>query len=79
MRAGQISKIVGHLPRFVQDRVNAAGPLYLEPTNLIYLDLNNSEELKINSLDISLCYVDEKLADSLIGTTIVVFHVREKP
>ena len=79
MRAGQISKIVGHLPRFVQDRQNAAGPLYLEPTNLIYLDLKNSEELKINSLDISLCYVDEKLADSLIGTTIVVFHVREKP
>tara|TARA_R110000822_G_scaffold48666_3_gene127917 strand:+ start:1402 stop:3588 length:2187 start_codon:yes stop_codon:yes gene_type:complete len=79
MRAGQISKIVGHLPRFVQDRVNSAGPLYLEPTNLIYLDLNNAQELKINSLDVSLCYVDEKQADSLIGTSILVFHLREKP
>ena len=78
MRAGQISKIVGHLPRFVQDRVNSSGPLYLEPTNLIYLDLNNPEELRINSLDISICYVDEKEADSLIGTTILCFHVKQK-
>ena len=70
------SKIIAHLPRF--DGVNEVGPLFLEPKNMIYLDLNNSEEIPANSFDISLCYSDETYADSLIGTTIIVLHVREK-
>lgn len=74
---GLRSKIIAHLPRF--DGVNAVGPLYLEPNNMIYLDLKNSAPLKINSFDISLCYADETLAESLVGTTIVVLHIREKP
>lgn len=73
---GLRSKIIAHLPRF--DGVNAVGPLYLEPNNMIYLDLKNSAPLKINSFDISLCYADETLAESLVGTTIVVLHIREK-
>ncbi len=74
---GLRSKIIAHLPRF--DGVNAVGPLYLEPNNMIYLDLKNSAPLKINSFDVSLCYADETLAESLVGTTIVVLHIREKP
>ena len=70
------SKIIAHLPRF--DGVNESGPLYLEPKNMIYLDLNNSEEIPANSFDISLCYSDETYADSLTGTTIIVLHVKEK-
>lgn len=73
---GLRSKIIAHLPRF--DGVNSVGPLYLEPNNMIYLDLKNSAPLKINSFDISLCYADETLAESLVGTTIVVLHIREK-
>ncbi len=70
------SKIISHLPRF--DGTNVSGPLYLEPKNMIYLDLNNSEEIPANSFDISLCYSDETYADSLVGTTIIVLHVKEK-
>lgn len=70
------SKIIAHLPRF--DGTNVTGPLYLEPKNMIYLDLNNTEEIPANSFDISLCYSDETYADSLTGATIVVLHVREK-
>jgi len=70
------SKIIAHLPRF--DGTNVSGPLYLEPKNMIYLDLNNSEEIPVSSFDISLCYSDETYADSLVGTTIVVLHVKEK-
>ena len=42
------------------------------------MDLNNSEELNVSSFDISLCYVDESYADSLVGTTIIVLHVKQK-
>ena len=76
-RQGQQSKIIAHLPRF--DGPNLTGPLYLEPNNMIYLDLNNPEELKINSFDISLCYSDETYADALVGATIVCLHFRQDP
>ncbi len=73
---GNVSKIIAHLPRF--DGTNISGPLYLEPRNMVYLDLNNTEELNVNSFDISLCYSDETYADSLTGTTILCLHVRKK-
>ena len=73
----QQSKIIAHLPRF--DGVNQVGPLYLEPNNMVYLDLNNVEEFKLNSFDISLAYSDETYATSLVGTTIIVLHMRQKP
>ena len=76
-RQGQQSKIIAHLPRF--DGPNLTGPLYLEPNNMIYLDLNNPDELKINSFDISLCYSDETYADALVGATIVCLHFRQDP
>lgn len=79
MRAGiSGSKIIAHLPRFIQDSSNQSGALYLEPNTLIYCDLNNSNELNISSLDLSLCYVDETLANSLIGNTILCFHIKQK-
>jgi len=73
---GNVSKIIAHLPRF--DGTNTSGPLYLEPRNMVYLDLNNTEELNVNSFDLSLCYSDETYADSLTGTTILCLHVRKK-
>jgi hypothetical protein len=74
---GLKSKIIAHLPRF--DGIHALGPLYLEPHNLVYVDLKNPSPMKINSFDLSLCYSDETYATSLVGTTIIVLHIREKP
>lgn len=74
---GLRSKIIAHLPRF--DGVNSVGPLYLEPNNMIYIDLKNPYPFKINSFDISLCFTDETYATNLTGTTIVCLHVRERP
>ena len=59
--------------------LNSVGPLYLEPKNLIYIDLKNTQPFRINSFDISLCYADETYATALQGTTIVCLHLREKP
>ena len=76
---GNISKIIAHLPRFVQEAPSGEGPMYLEPAERVYLDLNNSAEMKINSFDISLVYQDETYATSLQGSTIIVLHIRQKP
>lgn len=76
---GNISKIIAHLPRFVQEAPSGEGAMYLEPAERVYLDLNNSDELKINSFDISLVYQDETYATSLQGSTIIVLHIRQKP
>ena len=71
------SDIIAHLPRF--DGTNSYGPLFLEPSNMVYLDLKNPSPIKVNSFDISLCHSDETYATGLIGTTIVVLHFRKDP
>ena len=73
---GLRSKIIGHLPRF--DGFHWVGPLYLEPKNLVYVDLKNPSSFRINSFDLSLCYSDETYATSLQGTTIIVLHIKKK-
>ena len=71
------SDIIAHLPRF--DGVHDYGPLYLEPNNMVYLDLNNPAPMRMNSFDISLCHSNEQYAEGLIGTTIVILHFRKDP
>ena len=71
------SDIIAHLPRF--DGSQSIGALYLEPNSLMYLDLNNPNEIKVNSFDISLCYSNEQYAENLVGTTIICLHFRPKP
>ena len=75
-RQGGRSSIISHLPRFDGDR--NTGSLFLEPKNMVYLDLKNPADMKLNQFDISLCYSDETLATSLVGATIIVLHFREK-
>ena len=76
-RARGKSDIIAHLPRF--DGLHSEGPLYLEPNNMVYIDLKNPAPVKVNAFDLSLCYVDEQYARGLTGTTILVLHFREKP
>jgi len=73
---GNKSSIIAHLPRF--DGQNQTGRLFFEPKNLMYLDLKNTNELKINSFDVSFVYADESYCTSLVGTTNVVLHIRAK-
>lgn len=78
-RQGTLSKIIAHLPRF-DNSGNETGGLYFEPTaGLIYLDLNNTNTLDINSFDIDIVYDNETLCTALSGKTICCFHIREKP
>ncbi len=72
---GNKSKIIAHLTTFE----NATGKLTYEPSNLTYLDLNNSAPMNISEFDISFCYVNEQFAEVLTGQSIVTIHIRKKP
>ena len=74
---GNRSSIIAHLPRF--DGQVQTGRIYHEPKNLIFLDLLNTEELNLNSFDISFCYSNEQFVQSLTGQSVVVLYFREKP
>lgn len=73
---GNKSSIIAHLPRF--DGQNQTGRLFFEPKNLMYLDLKNVSDLKVNSFDVSFVYADESYCTSLVGTSNVVLHIRPK-
>ena len=73
---GSESKIVYHLPRF-DNSGNETGALFFEPSERMYLKLNNPNQIFLNDIDVEFVYSDEKLCQSLVGKTIVCFHVRE--
>jgi hypothetical protein len=76
-RQGNRSNIIAHLPRF--DGQVETGRIYHEPKSLIFLDLNNSNEMKINSFDISFCYSNEQYVTALTGQSVVALYFRQKP
>jgi len=76
-RQGSVSKIVAHLPRF-DNSGNETGALYFEPNSKTYIDLNNPDELVINSFDVDIVYDNETFCTALNGKTIVCFHIRQK-
>ncbi len=77
-RMGTQSKIVAHLPRFDVSG-NDTGGLYFEPSEKTYIDLNNPTDVYLNSFDVDYCYENEQLCKALVGKTITVFHIRQKP
>lgn len=74
---GNRSKILAHLPRF--DNTQSTGRLYFEPNNLVWIDLDNPNDLQVNEFDISFCYINEQYAEILTGQSIVALYFRKKP
>lgn len=74
---GNMSRIIAHLP--ISDNLKDAGKIFYEPNSLTYLDLKNAEPMKINFLDASVVYADEHICRSLVGSSVIVLHIREKP
>jgi hypothetical protein len=71
------SKIIAHLPRF-DSAGNEVGALHFEPNQLVYVSLQNSQDLYLNSIDIDLVYDNETYAECLSGKSIVVLHIRKR-
>jgi len=74
---GNMSRIIAHIP--ISDNVEDAGKNFYEPNSLSYLDLKNAEPMKLNFLDASVVYADESVCRSLVGSSVIVLHIREKP
>ena len=73
-RVGNKSKIIAHLT----DLEANSGRQTYEPSNLIWLDLDNPSEISVNEFDISFCYVNEQFATVLTGQSIVCLYFRKK-
>jgi len=71
-----ISNIVYGCPQF-DVRGNDNGVLYYEPHERVYVKFNNTVPVHLNSVNIDLVDVDEKLIDGLRGRTIIQFHIRK--
>tara|TARA_R100000655_G_scaffold79093_2_gene118515 strand:+ start:1064 stop:2938 length:1875 start_codon:yes stop_codon:yes gene_type:complete len=71
-----LSKILYHLPRFDNSGAEVGG-LFFEPSERVYLKLNNIDDLFINDIEVEIVNSDEKLATNLTGKTIVCFHIRD--
>ena len=73
---GRPSKILYHIPRFDDSGRDSGVGLYFEPTERTYVKLNNSENLYMNEIQLSISNDDEKLAFDLVGKTIVCLHIQ---
>ncbi len=73
---GSQSKILFHLPQF-DNTGSEFGPMFIQPPERMYLKLNNPNEIYLNDIDVEFVYSDEKLCTSLVGKTIVCFHIRK--
>jgi hypothetical protein len=74
-RVGNRSKIISHLT----DLETKTGRQTYEPSNLVWLDLDNPAPLTVNEFDISFCYVNEQYSTILVGQSIVALYFRKKP
>ena len=70
------SKILFHLPQF-DNSGSEYGALYFQVPERMYLKLNNPNEIYLNDIDVEFVYSDERLCTSLVGKTIVCFHIRQ--
>ena len=75
---GAMSKILYHLPEFTQGTEKSVGSLFFEPNERVYVDLNNSQEQQISTMEVEFVRSDETIADNLVGKSVVVFHIKEK-
>jgi hypothetical protein len=70
------SKILYHIPKF-DSSGEEVGALFFEPNTPIYIKLNNSTPLNLNSFDVDLVTAREIILPSYTGTTVVCFHIRK--
>ncbi len=72
-----ISKIIGTIPRFDNSN-DEVGSLNFDIANPVYLDLNNTDDIKLNQIKIDFVNIDETLVTDLTGTSVITLHIREK-
>jgi len=74
---GGKSTILGMIPRISTQ--GETGRIFYEVNNLMYVDLQNTQEMRLQNFDVSFCNVDETFATNLTGQSVVILHLRQKP
>jgi hypothetical protein len=74
---GNPSKILFQVPRF-DNAGTETGALYYQNNDKTYVDLHNTDELRITELDVHMVKKDETFVNDLTGSTEIVFHVRPR-
>jgi len=75
---GRPSKILYQVPRFDSSNRETGMSLYYEPHQRTYIKLNNTNEIALNEIHLSLCDNLERLADrGITGKTIVCLHFKQ--
>ena len=75
---GRPSKILYQVPRFDSSNRETGMSLYYEPHQRTYIKLNNTDEIALNEIHLSLCDNLERLSDrGITGKTIVCLHFKE--
>ena len=72
-----MSKILYHVPTF-DNSGNSVGSLHLEPSEMVFLDLNNPTDIHLSTIEVDLIFNNEQLATGLEGKSCVVFYIRQK-
>ena len=72
---GNRSKIIAHLTKLETE----TGIVSYEPNNFVWLDLDNPADINLTDFDISINYINEQYARTLVGDSIVCLYFREKP
>jgi hypothetical protein len=74
---GNQSAIIHHCPRF-DNSGNETGGLFFEVGEKTYLDISNSTDIQVNNLGIDFVDKNEKYVESIVGSSVVVLHIRAK-
>ncbi len=75
---GRPSKILYQVPRFDSSNRETGLALYYEPHQRTYIKLNNTDEIALNEIHLSLCDNLERLSDrGITGKTIVCLHFKQ--
>ena len=72
---GNRSKIISHLTKLETQ----TGIVSYEPNNYVWLDLDNPAEINLTDFDISINYINEQYATTVVGDSIICLYFREKP
>ena len=76
-RGGRPSKILYHMPRFDQSNREIGTALYFSPNYPVYCKLNNSDPIKLNEIQMSICDKNERLIEDLTGDTVISLHFQQ--
>ena len=71
-----VSNIIYACPRF-DSQGNSDGLMFYEPSERVYVKFNNVAPFVLNSLELDIVDVNERVIEDLMGNTLITLHIRK--